>query len=65
MTDEPAEQTCPHCDEPVGSRATYCMHCGRDGPRDQMEEVDISTPDEYYPEIRYLCGSCSKSDQDD
>jgi len=32
MTDEPAEQTCPHCDEPVGSRATYCMHCGRDLP---------------------------------
>jgi len=23
---------CPSCDEPVGARATYCMHCGRDLP---------------------------------
>lgn len=24
-----ADTTCPHCGEPVGVRATYCMHCGR------------------------------------
>jgi hypothetical protein len=35
------------------------MGCGQRGPQERMKAVDISQPDEYYPTIRYLCGSCS------
>lgn len=35
------DATCPSCGEPVGTRATYCMHCGRDLP-DRVEYDDVT-----------------------
>lgn len=37
---ERADTACPSCDEPVGARASFCMHCGRDLPdRTEYDEV--------------------------
>lgn len=30
MSDAPADPRCPECGEPIGQRATYCMHCSAD-----------------------------------
>jgi len=59
-----SDEYCDHCARQVGAKPPLerCMHCGNGGPQEQMESVDISTEDEYYPEIRYLCRSCSGSD---
>jgi hypothetical protein len=38
------------------------MGCDRRAPQDQMESIDVSPEDEYYPEIRYLCRGCSGGD---
>lgn len=46
-TDE--DPTCPHCGEPVGMRATYCMHCGR-----YFEET--TDPDDPSPGDDYATG---------
>jgi len=52
---------CDPCAREIGARGDMvrCMGCGQDGPEEQMESVDISEPDEYYPTIRYLCRDCS------
>jgi len=52
---------CDPCAREIGARGEMvrCMGCGQDGPEGQMESVDISEPDEYYPTIRYLCRDCS------
>lgn len=52
---------CDPCAREIGARGDIvrCMGCGQDGPEEQMESVDISSEDEYYPTIRYLCPSCS------
>lgn len=38
------EDACPACGEPIGARATYCMHCGTDlpGRAPSAEEADDS-----------------------
>lgn len=36
-----AETTCPSCGEPVGMRAPFCMHCGRDLP-ERVEYDDVT-----------------------
>jgi len=41
-----------------------CTACGRRAPEDHMEQIDVSAPDEYYPEFEYLCPSCSGGDED-
>jgi len=55
---------CDPCAREIGARAEMvrCMSCGQDGPEEQMESVDISSDDEYYPTIRYLCRGCSGGD---
>lgn len=52
---------CDPCAREIGAKPPMqrCMGCGRDVPQEQMESVDISQPDEYYPDIRYLCRGCS------
>jgi hypothetical protein len=52
---------CDSCAREIGARGEMvrCMGCGQDGPEEQMESVEISEPDEYYPTIRYLCRDCS------
>jgi hypothetical protein len=39
-----------------------CLQCDSNAPQEVMESVDISSPDEYYPKIRYLCRDCSGGD---
>lgn len=39
------DTTCPSCGEPVGLRATFCMHCGRDLP-DRVEYDDVGEAEE-------------------
>lgn len=36
-----AETTCPACEEPVGMRAPFCMHCGYDLP-ERVEYDDVT-----------------------
>jgi hypothetical protein len=52
---------CDRCARSVGAKPPIerCIHCGSRAPQEQMESIDISTDDEYYPEIRYLCRECS------
>lgn len=52
---------CDACARDIGAKPPLrrCLHCGREGPQEQMESVDVSPPDEYYPTIRYLCRGCS------
>jgi hypothetical protein len=59
------DEYCDPCAREVGAKPPMerCMHCGRDAPQERMEAVDISAPDEYYPEIRYFCRDCSGGEQ--
>lgn len=52
---------CEPCARDIGTKPPMerCMHCGEDVPREQAESIDISADEEYYPEIRYFCPSCS------
>jgi hypothetical protein len=52
---------CDPCAREYGAKPPMrrCMGCGRDAPQEQMEAIDVSPPDEYYPDIQYLCGDCS------
>jgi hypothetical protein len=54
------DEYCEPCAREIGAKPPMerCMHCGQDLPRERAESVDISGPDEYYPEIRYLCPGC-------
>lgn len=42
-----------------------CLGCGREALQEQMEAIDISPPDEYYPEVRYLCRDCDGDTEGD
>lgn len=55
---------CDGCARELGVKPPMvrCMGCGRDAPQERMEPIDISPPDEYYPEIEYLCRGCSGGD---
>ena len=52
---------CDPCAREIGAKPPMqrCFGCGRDAPQEQMETIDLSDPDEYYPEIAYLCRDCS------
>jgi len=56
-----SDEYCDPCAREIGAKPPMerCLHCGRNAPQELMESVDISTPDEYYPEIRHLCRDCS------
>ena len=53
---------CDGCARELGTKPPMrrCMGCGRDAPEEQMEPIDLSGPDEYYPEFEYLCRGCSR-----
>lgn len=55
------DEYCDGCARDVGAKPPLarCLECGQTGSQDQMDSVDISPADEYYPTIRYLCRSCS------
>jgi len=57
---------CDPCAREIGARKPIvrCMGCSQDAPQEKMEPVDISSPDEYYPTIRYLCRDCSGGESD-
>lgn len=57
----PGNEYCDPCAREIGEKPPLisCMGCGGRSPQDQMKPVDISSEDEYYPDIRYLCWSCS------
>lgn len=58
------EDYCESCEREHGHRSGWqtCLECGHEAPGEQMEAVDISSQDEYYPSIRYLCRDCSGGD---
>lgn len=51
---------CDGCAREIGAKPPLrrCLNCGQRAPQEQMESVDISTEDEYYPTIRYFCRGC-------
>jgi hypothetical protein len=55
------DEYCDGCAREIGAKPPLerCLHCGQRAPQEQMEAIDVSTPDEYYPAIRYLCRTCS------
>ena len=56
-----SDEYCDPCARKLGAKPPLerCIGCGQRAPQDQMESIDISGPDEYYPTIRYLCRDCS------
>jgi len=58
------DEYCDGCARDVGAKPPMrtCMGCGQTGPQEEMEAVDVSPEDEYYPDIQYLCRSCGGSD---
>jgi len=55
---------CDGCARDVGAKPPMrtCRGCGQTGQEEQMEAVDVSPEDEYYPDIQYLCRSCGGGD---
>jgi hypothetical protein len=35
-----------------------CEGCGQRVPQASADQVDVTPPDEYYPEFIHLCGDC-------
>ena len=62
----PRDEYCDGCARELGLKPPMvrCMGCGQRAPQDHMDPIDVSPPDEYYPEIEYLCPSCSDGDAD-
>lgn len=60
----PREEYCESCAREVGAKPPMqrCMGCGRDFPEEEMKQVDVSPPDEYYPTFRHLCRDCSRGE---
>ena len=56
---------CDGCAREIGVKLPLrrCVHCGQRRPEEDMEPIDVSGPDEYYPEFEYLCPACPDSDQ--
>lgn len=50
---------CDGCAREIGVKPPLrrCVHCGTRGPEEDMEAIDVSGPDEYYPKFEYLCRS--------
>jgi len=57
---------CDGCAREIGVKPPIrrCVHCGQRGPEEDMTVIDVSGPEEYYPEFEYLCRSCSDGDAD-
>lgn len=57
----PGEEYCDACAREHGMKPPIvrCMHCGQRAPEDQMKQIDVSPPDEFYPDIEHLCRDCS------
>ncbi|NLV08741.1 hypothetical protein GOC74_02155 [Halomicrobium mukohataei] len=55
---------CDPCAREIGAKPPIrrCMGCGQQAPEEQMESVDVSGPEEYYPKFEYLCSACSGGD---
>jgi hypothetical protein len=51
---------CEPCARELGVKPPLrrCLDCGSEYPEDQMEPIDVSPPDEYYPTFEYLCRGC-------
>jgi hypothetical protein len=56
-----SDDYCDGCARELGVKPPLrrCVHCGRRGPEEEMEAIDVSASDEYYPTFEYLCRSCS------
>lgn len=61
-----SDDYCDPCARDLGVKPPMerCMDCGQDAPREQMESIDVSGPEEYYPDIQYLCRNCSGGGDD-
>jgi len=51
---------CEGCQRELGIKPPLrrCRRCGDRLPEEEMEAVDVSPPDEYYPEFEYFCPGC-------
>lgn len=60
------EEYCDPCQRDHGLKPPYqrCFECGGRHSQELMDAVDVSPPDEYYPEIEYLCPVCSGDGHD-
>ena len=58
------DEYCDGCAREIGAKPPLrrCLNCGQRAPEERMETIDVSPEDEYYPEIEYLCRSCSGSE---
>jgi hypothetical protein len=56
-----SDDYCDGCAREIGIKEPIvrCVGCGQEGPADRMDTIDVSPEDDYYPEIEYLCPSCS------
>jgi len=57
---------CDPCAREIGAKPPMerCMNCGQLAPQEQMEDIDVSPDDEYYPDMRYLCWDCAGGNDD-
>jgi hypothetical protein len=57
---------CDACQREHGMKPPIvrCLDCGENAPQEQCESIDVSGPNEYYPDMRYLCPGCQRDDQD-
>lgn len=55
---------CDSCAREIGTKPPIqrCMGCGRNARQEEMEAIDVSPEDEYYPDIRYLCQGCNEGE---
>ena len=55
-----SDEYCDGCAREIGTKPPLrrCVNCGQRGPEEEMEPIDVSGPDEHYPEFEYLCRSC-------
>jgi len=66
MAADPSNPTCPDCAEPVGTRASYCMHCGAefdepaDGPT-ATADAATTEPADQRPDGPSAPGASSES----
>lgn len=55
------DEYCAPCARELGTKPPMeqCLECGQRAPQEEMDSIDVSASDEYYPQIRYLCPDCS------
>jgi len=58
------DEYCDGCAREIGAKPPLrrCEHCGQRAPEEHMTAVDVSGPDEYYPEFIHFCPSCGGDD---